>query len=315
MRNKQLLFIGLLLLGIILETNAQNVGIGTTNPNPKAALEVKSTDKGILFPRLTTAQRNTITTPPDGLHIFNTDERCLNFYDSAFGIWNCYCETDTCKVVTIKITSGCNVDFYNTYAINYPGVKKFVVLIEAGVTLSCGNVTNGALNFASIPGSNAMTIKVINRGTILGAGGSGGTGSAGQPGSCFRYATAGSSGGHAITTRANLTIVIDNYGLIAAGGGGGGGGGGSTHGQYGGGGGGGAGTDPGIGGTGGGNTMSFIGCNMTSSIAQSGTVGQTTTGGGGGTGSNDRRSQGTGWFKWNRHFSRRRWSSRQSDLR
>jgi hypothetical protein len=268
-----------------MEGIAQNVGIGTTSPDPKAALEVKSTDKGILFPRLTTAQRNAITAPPNGLHIFNTDERCLNFYDSAFGVWNCYCETDTCKVVTIRVAGGCNVDFYNTYGINYPGVKKFVLLIETGVTISCGTPSNGALRFESIPGSAPMTIRLINHGSILGAGGSGGTGSTGHPGSCYRNATAGQPGGHAITTRANVTIVVDNYGLIAGGGGGGGGGGGTTTGQYGGGGGGGAGTDPGIGGTGGGNTFSIIGsCGTTLSIAQNGTAGQTTTGGTGGTG-------------------------------
>ena len=60
---------------------AQSVGIGTTTPDPKAILEIKATDKGILFPRLTTGQRNGIQNPPDGLHIFNTDERCLNYYD------------------------------------------------------------------------------------------------------------------------------------------------------------------------------------------------------------------------------------------
>src|SRR5689334_20275196 len=70
---------------------SQNVGIGTTTPNAKAALDIKSTDKGILFPRLTTAQRNAIADPPDGLHIYNKDERCLNYYDSSNKIWNCYC--------------------------------------------------------------------------------------------------------------------------------------------------------------------------------------------------------------------------------
>ncbi|MBC7866483.1 MAG: hypothetical protein H7X88_03015, partial [Gloeobacteraceae cyanobacterium ES-bin-316] len=58
---------------------AQNVGIGTNTPHAKAALEVRSTDKGVLFPTLTTVQRNLITNPPNGLHIFNTDERCLNY--------------------------------------------------------------------------------------------------------------------------------------------------------------------------------------------------------------------------------------------
>ena len=35
----------------------QNVGIGTTTPNASALLDVSSTTKGILIPRMTGAQR------------------------------------------------------------------------------------------------------------------------------------------------------------------------------------------------------------------------------------------------------------------
>jgi uncharacterized protein (TIGR02145 family) len=50
---------------------AQKVGIGTTTPN--AALEVKSTTNGFLPPRLTIAQRDSISNPSEGLEIWNTD--------------------------------------------------------------------------------------------------------------------------------------------------------------------------------------------------------------------------------------------------
>jgi hypothetical protein len=268
---------------------SQNVGIGTTTPQSKAILDVAATDKGVLFPRMTSEQRNAITDPPNGLHIFNTDQRCLNYYDSSYKTWNCYCVTDTCKVVTISIASGCAVDFYNTYGINYPGARKFVLLIEQGVTLSCGGLGLGALNFSTYPvsGSTSYDIRIINRGTILGGGGTGGTGSTGHPGGCYRNATPGGAGGDAIATRPGVIIRVENYGFIAAGGGGGGGGGGSTNGQYGGGGGGGAGTNGGNGGSGGGNTISiFGGCATSGAVAQNGTSGLTTTGGSGGTGSN-----------------------------
>ena len=71
------------ILSLPVDSYSQNVGVGTNAPHAKAILEIKSTDKGVLFPRLTTAQRNVIVSPPDGLHIFNTDERCLNYYDST----------------------------------------------------------------------------------------------------------------------------------------------------------------------------------------------------------------------------------------
>ncbi|MDO7845074.1 hypothetical protein Q5H92_01805 [Hymenobacter sp. M29] len=62
---------------------AQNIGIGTTTPNAKAALEISATNKGLLIPRLTQAQRTGITAPPDGLMVFQTDNTTGFWY--AFG--------------------------------------------------------------------------------------------------------------------------------------------------------------------------------------------------------------------------------------
>ena len=49
------------------------VGIGTTTPASSAALDVTSTSKGFLPPRMTTAQRNAISSPALGLMIYCTD--------------------------------------------------------------------------------------------------------------------------------------------------------------------------------------------------------------------------------------------------
>jgi hypothetical protein len=165
------IFFSLLTLLIVVRGASQNVGIGTPSPHPKAILEIKTTNKGILFPRLTSAQRNSIVNPPDGLHIFNTDERCLNYYDADFALWNCYCECDSCKVTAIRIASGCNIDFYNTYGINYPYAKKFLLLVDTGVTLACGTNYTGAINFNTMQNTEPVTIRIVNRGSILGEGG------------------------------------------------------------------------------------------------------------------------------------------------
>lgn len=63
-------------------TKAGNVGIGTT-PNASALLDVSSTTKGFLPPRMTTTQRGAITTPPAGLMIYNTTTNKLNFYNGT----------------------------------------------------------------------------------------------------------------------------------------------------------------------------------------------------------------------------------------
>ncbi|MDB4107880.1 hypothetical protein OAD66_09705, partial [Bacteroidia bacterium] len=53
-------------------TQAQ-VGIGTASPDASSILDVTSTSKGFLPPRMTALQRNTISSPIAGLMIWCTD--------------------------------------------------------------------------------------------------------------------------------------------------------------------------------------------------------------------------------------------------
>jgi hypothetical protein len=50
------------------------VGIGTSNPNAAAIIEIASTTQGVLFPRMTKTQRDAISNPPIGLMLFVTDD-------------------------------------------------------------------------------------------------------------------------------------------------------------------------------------------------------------------------------------------------
>jgi hypothetical protein len=60
-----------------------NVGIGTTSPDTNAILQLNSTTKGFLPPRMTTAQKNAISTPPEGLMVFDTDLKRLCVYNGT----------------------------------------------------------------------------------------------------------------------------------------------------------------------------------------------------------------------------------------
>ncbi len=76
------------LLLLILMTSTfysfSQVGIGTTNPDASAALEIESTDSGILIPRLTQTERNAITTPATGLLIYQTNNTAgFYYYDGS----------------------------------------------------------------------------------------------------------------------------------------------------------------------------------------------------------------------------------------
>lgn len=69
---------------ITLIGNAQ-IGIGTTVPDATAILDITSTAKGILAPRMTTAQRTAITTPAQGLLVYDTDLKLFYYFSSPSG--------------------------------------------------------------------------------------------------------------------------------------------------------------------------------------------------------------------------------------
>ena len=63
-----------------IHNNGGGIGINTNTPNASAQLDVASTTKGFLPPRMTITQRDAITAPAVGLVIYNTTSNCLNFY-------------------------------------------------------------------------------------------------------------------------------------------------------------------------------------------------------------------------------------------
>jgi hypothetical protein len=66
-------------------TKTGNVGIGTSSPSSSALLDVSSTTKGFLPPRLRTSERDAIASPANGLMIYNTENFSVDVYDAAYG--------------------------------------------------------------------------------------------------------------------------------------------------------------------------------------------------------------------------------------
>ena len=57
------------------------VSIGAANPDATAALDITSTSRGLLIPRMTTTQRNAISSPATGLMVWNTTDSIVNQYN------------------------------------------------------------------------------------------------------------------------------------------------------------------------------------------------------------------------------------------
>lgn len=79
---KQLIMLLLAVTGCIF-LNAQSVGVGTATPNASAALEIKSTTKGLLIPSMTTSQRFAINSPVAGLMVYDTDKDEFYHYNGT----------------------------------------------------------------------------------------------------------------------------------------------------------------------------------------------------------------------------------------
>lgn len=69
---KKLLVILAVIITFSLSVNAQ-VGVGIASPDGSAMLDVTSTTKGLLTPRMTATQRGAISNPATGLIVYQTD--------------------------------------------------------------------------------------------------------------------------------------------------------------------------------------------------------------------------------------------------
>jgi len=117
------------------------VGIGTTSPNAAALLDITSTTKGFLPPRMTETQRDAISSPPNGLEIYNTTTNKPNVRSN--GAW-------------IEVAAGLAANVATFLA------TPTSANLAAAVTNETGT---GSLVFATSPTIDAPTIAAINGGT------------------------------------------------------------------------------------------------------------------------------------------------------
>ncbi len=84
----RILVLFLILVFINIKIHAQ-VAINTDNSyaDGSAMLHIKSTSKGVLISRMTTAQRIAISSPADGLMVYDTSSKSFWYYNSSSSSW------------------------------------------------------------------------------------------------------------------------------------------------------------------------------------------------------------------------------------
>ena len=82
------------------QVKALRIGDSPSSMSPSAALEIASTNKGLLPPRMTYTQMTTITTPVDGLVVFCTDCTPIGMYLRSEGLWSNLRNTETTEATS-----------------------------------------------------------------------------------------------------------------------------------------------------------------------------------------------------------------------
>ena len=95
------------------------------SPDNTALLDIKSTQKGVLVPRLTTAQRTSISSPAPGLMVYDTDDQ--SFYYSGAKGWTKISSTATENVgVNDALFAVVNPAGDTVFAVYPEGVRVYV---------------------------------------------------------------------------------------------------------------------------------------------------------------------------------------------
>lgn len=125
--------------------HAQSMGISNAaiTPDPSSILEMRTTEKGILIPRMTTAERDNISSPATGLMLYNTITNQYNFYNgSAWVFWG--------SAAYLSATSGETLSTISTSDVVITDMTKtaleagtYSVLFNGQVNIPAADYTTG----------------------------------------------------------------------------------------------------------------------------------------------------------------------------
>jgi hypothetical protein len=91
-------------IDLLLVNNGGSVGIGTTSPVASSLLDITSTTKGLLIPRMTTTQMNAIASPATGLQVYNTDLNKNKLYNGT--AWVSLVDSTTAASTYLPLAGG-----------------------------------------------------------------------------------------------------------------------------------------------------------------------------------------------------------------
>lgn len=158
-------------------TGSIAIGQGSTAAEITALMELDSTTKGFLTPRMNTTQKNAISSPATGLEVFDTTTSKKNIYTGSAWFENVISATDgviirtqpaqTSKSGAVTLTAA----ELRTQIIEYTGaVANLQLPTGTDLQTSIGSATNVAFDFSVInTGSGAATLTTNTGLTLTGS--------------------------------------------------------------------------------------------------------------------------------------------------
>ncbi|MFZ9700248.1 MAG: PKD domain-containing protein, partial [Flavobacteriales bacterium] len=146
---------------------AQGVTIGSNNPpDPSAVLDLQSNQSGLLLPRLTTAQRNSIALPSRALVIYNTDNECVEgYFPGGWKALQCDCNSAPNSPSSISgPTVACPADTGLLFSIaTVSGATSYAWTIGSTDTIISGTGSDSLrMNLSSLTGLRTISVAAQN---------------------------------------------------------------------------------------------------------------------------------------------------------
>jgi len=151
----------------VIITPEGRLGVGTIAPDSSSSVEVSTTSKGFLPPRMTNTQRDAIALPATGLMIYSTTNKCLqtNIGTPASPNWGC---------VAVQGSTGAAVVQVNSYTPNTPAGSAASetclgsLCVRHNGTASEGSILLRSNTGAPIPNSSIAGFQVATSGINMG---------------------------------------------------------------------------------------------------------------------------------------------------
>ncbi|MEO5592289.1 MAG: hypothetical protein ABIR15_20620 [Chitinophagaceae bacterium] len=231
---------------------SQNIGINATGalPDASAMLDVSATSKGMLVPRMTSAQRTTIAAPAKGLLVFDNETTSFWFYNGNVWVelvatgtgvsnWslngthiynnntgNVGIGTNT-PVTKLSIQTGINTNGW-THTGQVNGIDSIIVSEGiGGVSAAIGTTTNHAFRLNAGPGGGKMSIYpsgdvvvgdnnvgAVGRLTVKTTNNADGISHIGENGNILKTRMGGTSAGIGTFSNTNMRIFSNSNSVI-----------------------------------------------------------------------------------------------------